>query len=143
MTTIYRVEHWEWKQQQMNVWTHPHAQATLDGLNRYRIATGLRPLTREQATEAIRQQLAKNEWERRTIESEVAREQTRKFAIRLINAGYKALAKEHHPDMGGSHENMARLVGLRDVLLANHKLPRLPRWLRQAVNKRLRELGQK
>jgi hypothetical protein len=73
-----------------------------------------------------------DEWKRQAIEREVARE-TRKLAIALINAGYKALAKEHHPDIGGSHETMVRLTELRDALLADHKLPRLSRWLRNAV----------
>jgi hypothetical protein len=53
-----------------DVWPHPHAQATLDGFNRHRIATGLPPLTREQATEAVRQKLAQNERDRRWLARE-------------------------------------------------------------------------
>jgi hypothetical protein len=73
---------------------------------------------------------------RQAIEREVEREETRKLAIMLINEGYRALAKKAHPDAGGSHATMARLSTLRDALLANHKMPRLPRWLRNEVQRR-------
>ena len=35
---------------------------------------------------------------------------------RVINAGYRGLAPAHHPDAGGSHENMTRLTRARDNL---------------------------
>jgi CRISPR/Cas system Type II protein with McrA/HNH and RuvC-like nuclease domain len=67
------------------------------------------------------------------------REEDRKLIVKLINAGYRTLAKELHPDTGGSTAAMARLADSRNALLANHKLPRLPRWLRNAVNSGLKQ----
>jgi hypothetical protein len=74
-----------------------------------------------------------------TVERAVEREKTRRLAIKLIHAGFKILAKEAHPDIGGSHTEMARLSNLRDKLLTDHAPPRLRRELRNAVNKRLRK----
>jgi hypothetical protein len=78
-------------------------------------------------------------WERQRVEREIAREEDRKLIIKSINAGYRSLAKELHPDIGGSPAAMVRLVHLRDALLANHKLPKLPRRLRNAVNRGLKQ----
>ena len=41
---------------------------------------------------------------------EAEREKERKLlGLAIINAGYKALAAKHHPDLDGSHEVMSRL----------------------------------
>jgi hypothetical protein len=47
------------------------------------------------------------------------REAERKLAYRLIDIGYKVLAKELHPDAGGSKEAMGRLHTVRDRLKAH------------------------
>jgi hypothetical protein len=44
------------------------------------------------------------------------REAEKKLALRLIDIGYKVLAKELHPDKGGDREAMARLGRIRDRL---------------------------
>lgn len=44
------------------------------------------------------------------------REAQRTLALRLIDIGYKVLAKELHPDAGGSKDAMARLHIVRDRL---------------------------
>jgi hypothetical protein len=62
---------------------------------------------------------AKREAER-IREAELTRQQEReaeqKLALRLIEIGYKVLAKELHPDKGGSRDAMARLNRVRDRL---------------------------
>jgi hypothetical protein len=40
----------------------------------------------------------------------------RELSRRIVDAGYRALAKELHPDKGGSQEAMARLNRARDHL---------------------------
>lgn len=40
------------------------------------------------------------------------------LGLRLIDIGYKTLAKELHPDMGGSQDAMARLNRVRERLKA-------------------------
>jgi hypothetical protein len=40
----------------------------------------------------------------------------RELIVQLIDAGYRAMAKTLHPDMGGSHEDMTRLSTVRDEL---------------------------
>ena len=48
------------------------------------------------------------------------REVEAKLGLRLINAGYRILASELHPDRpGGSVEAMIRLQNVRDRLKAN------------------------
>ena len=44
------------------------------------------------------------------------RDAQRKLALQLIDIGYKVLARELHPDKGGSKEAMARLNAVRDRL---------------------------
>ena len=44
------------------------------------------------------------------------REAQRELALKLIDIGYKVLAKELHPDKGGSRDAMARLNQVRDRL---------------------------
>jgi hypothetical protein len=44
------------------------------------------------------------------------REAEKRLALRLIDIGYKVLAKELHPDKGGDREAMARLGRVRDRL---------------------------
>lgn len=46
------------------------------------------------------------------------REAERVLALKLIDIGYKVLAKELHPDKGGSRETMQRLSRVRDRLKA-------------------------
>lgn len=65
---------------------------------------------------------AKREQERiaRAYEDELTRKQERdaqrELSLRIIDIGYKVLAKELHPDRGGSREMMARLNRARDHL---------------------------
>jgi len=47
------------------------------------------------------------------------REAQRELALRLIDIGFKVLAKELHPDKGGSRDAMARLNQVRDRLKAH------------------------
>jgi hypothetical protein len=44
------------------------------------------------------------------------RDAERKMALRLIDIGFKVLAKELHPDKGGSRDAMSRLSRVRDRL---------------------------
>ena len=44
------------------------------------------------------------------------RDAQRKLALQLIDIGYKVLARELHPDKGGSRDAMARLNAVRDRL---------------------------
>jgi hypothetical protein len=44
------------------------------------------------------------------------REAQRVLALKVINIGYRALARELHPDKGGSRDAMARLNAARDRL---------------------------
>src|SRR5262245_29143268 len=66
--------------------------------------------------------LARRDMERLQQE-EITRKQERdaerQLAIRLIDIGYKVLAKELHPDSGGSREAMQRLSRIRDHLKAS------------------------
>lgn len=65
-------------------------------------------------------QKARDEARRLAIEEGLTRKQERdaeaKLAMRLIDIGYKVLARELHPDKGGSREAMARLNRVRDRL---------------------------
>lgn len=62
---------------------------------------------------------AKREAER-VREAELTRQQEhladKQLALRLIEIGYKVLAKELHPDRGGSRDAMSRLNRVRDRL---------------------------
>lgn len=52
-----------------------------------------------------------------TLTRQEEREADRKLAHRLIDIGWKVLAKELHPDkLGGSREGMSRLNRVRDIL---------------------------
>jgi hypothetical protein len=61
--------------------------------------------------------------EERIRDAELTRQQERDaeraLALRLIDIGYKVLAKELHPDMGGSRDAMTRLHAVRDRLKAH------------------------
>ena len=50
------------------------------------------------------------------VERQTEREARRVLAMDLINSGYKLLARELHPDKGGSREAMARLNAVRSEL---------------------------
>jgi hypothetical protein len=57
----------------------------------------------------------------REIEARVAAQKAednknRELIVQLIDAGYRAMAKTLHPDMGGSHDDMTRLTAVRDEL---------------------------
>jgi hypothetical protein len=52
---------------------------------------------------------------REELKRDEERKEQRKLALRIIDTGYKALAREHHPDKGGSPEAMARLNAARDL----------------------------
>ena len=57
----------------------------------------------------------------REIEARVAAQRAednkhRELIVQLIDAGYRAMAKTLHPDMGGSHDDMTRLTAVRDEL---------------------------
>jgi hypothetical protein len=57
----------------------------------------------------------------REIEARVAAQKaedskSRELIVQLIDAGYRAMAKTLHPDMGGSHDDMTRLTAVRDEL---------------------------
>lgn len=66
---------------------------------------------------------ARAEARRLAAQEEITRQQERdaeaKLGLRLIDIGFKVLAKELHPDKGGSREAMARLTRVRDRLRAN------------------------
>lgn len=66
---------------------------------------------------------ARAEANRLAQEEELTRAQERdaeaKLGMRLIDIGFKVLARELHPDKGGSREAMARLNRVRDRLRAN------------------------
>jgi hypothetical protein len=52
----------------------------------------------------------------RVLAAEEERDADREMAHRIIALGYRALAKELHPDAGGSTVSMARLTGIRDQI---------------------------
>ena len=66
---------------------------------------------------------ARNEARRLAAEDNLTRMQERdaeaKLGLRLIDIGYRVLAKELHPDKGGSREAMTRLGRVRDRLRSN------------------------
>jgi hypothetical protein len=61
---------------------------------------------------------ARAELDAELLKSTEEREAKRKLALQLINAGYKVLATQLHPDRGGSQEIMTRLNEVRDELRA-------------------------
>lgn len=65
-------------------------------------------------------QRARDEARRLALEDNLTRQQEREadhqLALRLIDIGYKVLAKELHPDKGGSRDAMQRLGRVRDRL---------------------------
>jgi hypothetical protein len=66
---------------------------------------------------------ARNEARRLAAQEELTRQQERdaeaKLGLRLIDIGFKVLARELHPDKGGSRDAMSRLNRVRDRLKAN------------------------
>jgi hypothetical protein len=56
------------------------------------------------------------EIEARVVAQKAEDEKHRVLIVQLIDAGYRAMAKTLHPDMGGSHEAMTRLSTVRDDL---------------------------
>jgi hypothetical protein len=53
---------------------------------------------------------------REDLKRQEEREAQKALALQLIEIGYKVLARELHPDKGGSREAMARLNAVRDRL---------------------------
>jgi len=100
------------------------AQAPLSSLHQFRRERGERQTVYprpwhhdvKEAAERARREAQRIE------EAELTRRQEReaenKLALRLIEIGYKVLAKELHPDKGGSRDAMARLNKVRDRLKA-------------------------
>jgi hypothetical protein len=72
----------------------------------------LTPLERERQK---RDQQSARRW-RRFSPSPAEREAQRELGQRLVDIGFKTLAREYHPDKGGSNEAMARLNRARDHL---------------------------
>jgi hypothetical protein len=60
---------------------------------------------------------------REQAEKAKEQERERELALEVIDAGFKTLAKNHHPDKGGSTETMIRLSRARDQLKKNTRLP--------------------
>jgi hypothetical protein len=83
------------------------------------------PVARREYTLAVDDiaERARNEARRLAAQEELTRQQERdaeaKLGLRLIDIGFKVLARELHPDKGGPREAMARLNRVRDRLKAN------------------------
>lgn len=71
----------------------------------------------DKTAEQARQDLKRLKEDSLTRQQE--REAEKTLALRLIDIGYKVLAKELHPDKGGSKDAMSRLSRVRDRL-KNH-----------------------
>jgi hypothetical protein len=56
---------------------------------------------------------------REDLKRQEERDAQRALGLQLIDIGYKVLARELHPDKGGSREAMARLNAVRDRLKQN------------------------
>jgi len=56
---------------------------------------------------------------REDMKRQEERDAQKKLALQLIDIGYKVLARELHPDKGGSRDAMARLNAVRDRLKQN------------------------
>jgi hypothetical protein len=63
-------------------------------------------LQRREAARAERERKAE---QRRREEERKLRTSHGTTGDEIISAGYRALATKHHPDMGGSHEQMTKL----------------------------------
>jgi len=83
------------------------------------------PVSRREYTRTVDDiaERARNEARRLAAQEETTRAQERdaeaKLGLRLIDIGFRVLAKELHPDKGGSREAMARLGRVRDRLRSN------------------------
>jgi hypothetical protein len=83
------------------------------------------PVSRREYSSAVDDiaERARNEARRLAAEDALTRQQERdaeaKLGMRLIDIGYRVLAKELHPDKGGSREAMTRLGRVRDRLRSN------------------------
>jgi hypothetical protein len=69
--------------------------------------------------ERMRQEQARRAWER-ARQSAASRQSIsaadQVIALELVNAGYRLLSRKHHPDLGGSHEQMVAINKVCDVL---------------------------
>lgn len=99
----------------------PSLNATLRAMGHSRPTTGRVTREWQPDVDAIAER-ARREQDRisRAAEEELTRKQEREaqreLSLRIIDIGYKVLAKELHPDKGGSREMMARLNRARDHL---------------------------
>jgi len=71
------------------------------------------PERKRQAREAIEHAAKQRQ------QTNIERNRDTELGIRLINIGYRELARQYHPDTGGSHKLMARLNRVRDRLRWN------------------------
>jgi hypothetical protein len=79
---------------------------------------------------------------RMLIVGEAERERRRRLILQIIDAGVRSMASKLHPDIGGSAEDMQRLLECKKVLKAPYtKLPRLNRELRAGVKRELKPLA--
>ena|SRR5215472_17588 len=88
-----------------------------------------RDRARERAERARQEQeRIRREWERAQERARQQRQQNyytstppmtdanKALALELVNAGYRALSRKHHPDAGGSHEQMVAVNKICDIL---------------------------
>jgi hypothetical protein len=112
---------------------HPDDARTPAHIIKDALGTFRPPLTAEQeaAKKAEQEELARkfnaamNEpdpeedaYAEREREQQRKRAQQQAFALQIIDAGYKALAKKHHPDVGGTTENFQLLTEAANLLKA-------------------------
>jgi len=71
---------------------------------------------KEAAAAAERERAVRREEARERRAYLKARKADNELMMRLIARGYRSLAREYHPDTGGSHEAMLRLAEIRDQL---------------------------
>ena len=61
-------------------------------------------------------------------------EEKRDDFTKVISAGFRALAKDAHPDAGGSHDEMAKVNDTVDALRAGVKIVNTGEWWKQEFN---------
>lgn len=110
------------------------AEATKDANSSNRSFSSLNDFHRQTGSSAYRSVTSKRGWhedvkesidrakreaeriQRENLTRQQEREAEQKLALRLIEIGFKVLAKELHPDRGGSRDAMTRLNRVRDRL---------------------------
>jgi len=76
------------------------------------------PDLREPLRSRIRDELRARGTGRGTAPGTLVVPALRTAASRIVEAGFRALAKQHHPDAGGDHHAMIELTAARDALVA-------------------------